>query len=74
MPSMPGTWLASSHVGNGCSARQLAGSGDSSRIANPAHATRAASRSSGLTPTLPIWGAVITTICPQYDGSERISW
>jgi len=55
------------------SERQLAGIGDSSRITSPEHTTRRASVSSLLTPTLPISTAVITTICPQYDGSETIS-
>jgi hypothetical protein len=73
IPSIPGTLLSSSQCGSPSCARQLAVSGESSRIASPAHATRLASRSSGLTPTLPIWVAVITTIWPQYDGSEMIS-
>jgi hypothetical protein len=45
-----------------------------SRTTRPAHTGAAASASAALTPTLPISTAVITTICPQYDGSDTISW
>ena len=74
MPSMPGTFDVLEPVGSVSSERQLAGVGDSSRIARPAHTTLRASTSSRLTPTFPICGAVITTICPAYDGSLTISW
>jgi len=42
--------------------------GDSARTTKPAHQGRADSKSTGLTPTLPISGAVMVMICPRYDG------
>ena len=73
MPVMPATpWPASSS----CSepeARQLETTGDSSRTTKPAHQGRDDSKSIGLTPTLPISGAVMVTICPRYDGSVSTS-
>src|SRR5580700_593008 len=58
------------------SARQLDATGLASRTTNPATRGRpsTASLSAALTPVLPIWGAVIVTICPKYDGSVRTSW
>ena len=57
-------------------ARQLEATGLASRTTKPATrgASPTASVSSALTPTLPISGAVIVTICPQYEGSVRTSW
>ncbi len=44
------------------------------RTAKPAAQARVLSSSSGLTPVLPMCGAVMTTICRQYDGSVSTSW
>ena len=74
MPSMPTRPLSAMARSSARSARQLDARSDASRTARPAHAGCAASRSSWLVPVLPICGAVITTICPAYDGSVTISW
>ena len=56
----PGLYLASEPE-----ARQFETTGDRSRTTKPAHQGRADSKSTGFTPTLPISGAVMVTICPR---------
>ncbi len=71
---MPGRPTPSSQAPSVWVARQFDAIGEAWRTTSPAHTAFAASRSSGVAPTLPIWVAVITTICPAYDGSLTISW
>jgi hypothetical protein len=65
MPVMPATPCAAISVPSSSFARQFETRGDRSRTTKPAHQGRADSKSSGFTPTLPIWGAVMSTICPR---------
>ena len=54
-------------------AGETAGYSHSSEVSEAA-IRRAASSSSLVVPVFPICGAVIATICPQYEGSVRTSW
>jgi hypothetical protein len=65
MPVMPATLCWAIRSPSDPEARQFDTRGDRSRTTKPAHQGRADSKSSGLTPTLPISGAVISTICPR---------
>ncbi len=55
-------------------ARQFDATGLGSRITKPLTQIRRDSLSSSLIPVLPMCGAVIVTICRQYDGSVSVSW
>src|SRR5581483_1498364 len=66
-----GIWAASSQSTSEPVARQFEYVGESSLTTTPATwgVELADSGSSKFTPWLPICGAVITTICPEYEGS-----
>ena len=64
MPPMPIRPRRASQVERSPAARQLDGSVGSHFTTMPAAKGSAVSSSSGVTPTLPMWGKVKVTICP----------
>ena len=71
MPGMP--WAASSSSRLRW-ARQFEVIRDGSLTTYPLTQIRRDSRSVSLTPVLPMCGAVMATICRQYEGSVSVSW
>ena len=72
--AMPGTPWAASSAPRLRWARQLEVIRDGSRTTYPLTQIRRDSGSASLTPVLPMCGAVIATICRQYEGSVSVSW
>jgi hypothetical protein len=61
------------HPSSRSTARKLLGAVTSSRTIIASACGRSASTSSGLAPTLPMWGKVKVMICPAKLGSVMIS-
>ena len=71
---MPGTPWAASSSARLRWARQLEVIRDGSLTTYPLTQIRLDSGSVSLTPVLPMCGAVMATICRQYEGSVSVSW
>ena len=72
--AMPGTPWAARSSSRLRRARQLEVVRDGSRTTYPLTQIRRDSGSSSLIPVVPMCGAVIATICRQYEGSVSVSW